>query len=120
VELSNKRVFTQRISNMKTTGLFLLAPLAARAIPVLGNVHRMNVVSKIVSNIIIETRQIAPEAVLSGITAMAALLPATKPAKIENVEPNIKRPGVKRIKVFYGPFTLLGANVIFSSNHTRK
>jgi hypothetical protein len=52
-------------------------------------------------------------ATIGGLTAGAtALLTEVKLTKIENVDLHAKRPGVKRIKVYYGPFTLQGANVI--------
>jgi hypothetical protein len=39
------------------------------------------------------------------------MLPELKPAKIEEVPPQSGRAGAKRIKLFYGPFKMLGANV---------
>jgi hypothetical protein len=53
----------------------------------------------------IEPRQI------DDLITTSTLLSEIKPAKIENLAPiHAKRPGAKRVKIYYGPFTLLGGN----------
>jgi hypothetical protein len=48
---------------------------------------------------------------LSMLTGAADKLAEIKPAKIVQVEPKTHREGAKRIKVYYGPIKVLGANV---------
>jgi hypothetical protein len=58
------------------------------------------------------------------LTAAVDKLPEIKPAKVVQLEPKTGRTGAKRIKIYYGPFKLLGANVSFHNiqsllvNHT--
>ncbi|RDI85061.1 hypothetical protein Vi05172_g5044 [Venturia inaequalis] len=75
---------------MKTGTLFFLGPLAVFAAPT-----------------VLETRQ-SPGLLSAGATA---LLKEMAPFKTESAPPTVKRPGAKRIKIFYGPIELLGANV---------
>jgi hypothetical protein len=63
------------------------------------------------------TRQTTENRRRNGLLSASAtvFLTGTKLAKIETAEPRKKRPDVKRVKIYYGPFTLLGANVSSSA-----
>jgi hypothetical protein len=48
---------------------------------------------------------------LGMLTGAVNMLPELQPFKTEEISPQTGRTGAKRIKLYYGPFKMLGANV---------